>query len=122
MTSGTRISLMLAVSDARAAAEWYSSALGADRLWSLGSVVGLEIEGAPFFLHEPTNTGFDSPAVLGTTTARWRCLRTTRTHSSLAPSRLVLTARRTKCEAILCRGRPPARRIPRPVRAHLAGR
>ena len=70
MTSGTRISLMLAVSDARAAAEWYSSALGADRLWSLGSVVGLEIEGAPFFLHEPTNTGFDSPAVLGTTTAR----------------------------------------------------
>ncbi len=53
VTSGTRISLMLAVSDARAAAEWYSR--------------GLEIEGAPFFLREPTNTGFDSPAVLGTT-------------------------------------------------------
>lgn len=68
--SGPVISLMLAVSDAPAAADWYKRALGATELWSLGSVVGLEIEGAPFFLHEPTSSGFDSPAVIGTSTVR----------------------------------------------------
>ena len=61
---------MLAVSDAPAAAKWYQSALGARELWSLGSVVGLEIEGAPFFLHEPTDSGFSSPDAIGTTTVR----------------------------------------------------
>jgi PhnB protein len=66
----TRISLMLAVEDARAAADWYARALGATELWSLGSVVGLELDGAPFFLHEPTSDGFQSPADLGATTAR----------------------------------------------------
>lgn len=70
MTPTAHISLMLAVQDAPAAADWYKRALGAAELWSLGSVVGLEIEGAPFFLHEPTSTGFDSPAVTGTTTVR----------------------------------------------------
>jgi PhnB protein len=65
-----RISLMLAVEDAQAAAAWYRRALGATALWSLGSVVGLDIEGAPFFLHEPTNRGFESPAALGRTTVR----------------------------------------------------
>jgi PhnB protein len=65
-----RISLMLAVEDARVAADWYTRALGATELWSLGSVVGLEIERAPFFLHEPTSNGFDSPAATGTTTVR----------------------------------------------------
>ena len=64
------ISLMLAVEDAPAAAEWYISALGASEMWSLGSVRGLEIGGAPFFLHEPTDTGFTSPAALGQTTVR----------------------------------------------------
>lgn len=64
------ISVMLAVADTPAAAAWYVDALGARRLWSLGSVAGLELEGAPFFLHEPTAGGFDSPAILGTTTAR----------------------------------------------------
>jgi PhnB protein len=62
--------VMLAVSDAPAAADWYGQALGARVRWSLGSVVGLEIEGAPFFLHEPTRSGFESPAALGATTAR----------------------------------------------------
>jgi hypothetical protein len=38
-------------------------------LWSLGPVVGLEIDGAPFFLHEPTAEGFGSPAS-GSTTVR----------------------------------------------------
>lgn len=66
----TRVSLMLAVEDAQAAAAWYAGALGAAELWSLGSVVGLEIEGAPFFLHEPTGTGFESPVALGAATAR----------------------------------------------------
>jgi hypothetical protein len=33
-------------------------------------VAGLEIEGAPFFLHEPTSGGFESPAVIGRTTVR----------------------------------------------------
>lgn len=70
MTAGTHISLMLAVPSAPAAADWYKRALGATELWSLGSVVGLEIEGAPFFLHEPAGTGFGSPDALGATTAR----------------------------------------------------
>jgi uncharacterized glyoxalase superfamily protein PhnB len=61
---------MLAVEDAQAAAGWYARALGAAELWSLGSVVGLEIEGAPFFLHEPAGAGFESPAATGATTAR----------------------------------------------------
>ena len=62
------ISLMLAVEDAPAAAEWYIAALGASELWSLGSVIGLDIGGAPYFLHEPTDEGFTSPAVIGQTT------------------------------------------------------
>lgn len=64
------ISLMLAVPDAPAAADWYQRALGATLLWSLGSVVGLEIEGAPFFLAEPGHTGWASPGKIGTTTVR----------------------------------------------------
>jgi PhnB protein len=57
-----QISLMLAVEDAGRASEWYQSALGATELWSLGSVRGLEIEGAPFFLGEPENNGWESPS------------------------------------------------------------
>jgi PhnB protein len=67
---GPLISLMLAVPDAQTATDWYRRALGATEMWNLGSVVGLEIEGAPFFLHEPTNNGFDSPMAIGTTTVR----------------------------------------------------
>ena len=51
------------------AAAWYTRALGASELWNLGSVVGLQIDGAPFFLHEPTE-GFVSPAASGITTVR----------------------------------------------------
>jgi uncharacterized glyoxalase superfamily protein PhnB len=61
---------MLAVPDAPAAADWYKRALGATELWSLGPVVGLDVAGAPLFLHEPTDSGFDSPASAGTTTVR----------------------------------------------------
>jgi uncharacterized glyoxalase superfamily protein PhnB len=61
---------MLAVPDAPAATDWYQRALGATELWRLGSVVGLEVEGAPFFLAEPENNGWDSPTDIGTTTVR----------------------------------------------------
>lgn len=64
------ISLMLAVPDATAAAEWYKRALGARELWSLGSVVGLEIEGAAFFLGQPARNGWESPKNIGITTTR----------------------------------------------------
>jgi PhnB protein len=70
MTASMRVSLMLAVPSAPAAADWYRRALGATELWNLGSVVGLEIQGAPFFLHEPTQSGFDAPGALGATTVR----------------------------------------------------
>src|SRR5712691_7355722 len=66
----TIISLMLAVPDTPAAVDWYQEALGASVLWSLGSVAGLEIDGAPFFLHQPVQNGFDSPKEIGTTTVR----------------------------------------------------
>src|ERR1044071_4999275 len=66
----TIISVMLAVPNTPKAVRWYKKALGASLLWSLGSVAGLEIEGAPFFLHEPTKNGFNSPKELGATTTR----------------------------------------------------
>lgn len=69
-THKTIISLMLAVPDTPRAVAWYRKALDARLLWSLGSVAGLEIDGAPFFLHEPVKSGFDSPKEIGTTTAR----------------------------------------------------
>jgi PhnB protein len=61
---------MLAVPDAPAAVKWYKQALGAIELWSLGSVVGLEVEGAPFFLAEPAKNGWESPKEIGATTVR----------------------------------------------------
>ena len=64
------ISLMLAVPDTTAAARWYKRALGATELWDLGGVVGLTVEGAPFFLGEPENNRWDTPAHLGSRTVR----------------------------------------------------
>lgn len=64
------ISVMLAVDDAPAAARWYAQALGATELWNLGSVIGLSVAGAPFFLGEPANNGWDTPADLGGRTVR----------------------------------------------------
>jgi PhnB protein len=64
------ISLMLAVPDAPAAVEWYGRALGATVLWNLGTVVGLEVEGAPVFLAQPESDGWNSPDELGSTTVR----------------------------------------------------
>lgn len=64
------VSVMLAVPDAAAAATWYALALGATELWNLGSVVGLAVEGAPFFLGEPASNSWDTPSALGSRTAR----------------------------------------------------
>jgi PhnB protein len=63
---------MLIVPDAPSAAEWYRRALGAEVLWDLGSVKGLEIGGAPFFLHEinPDNPAETSPVEAGMTSTR----------------------------------------------------
>lgn len=67
---GLAISVMLAVEDTPTAVQWYKNALGATELWNLGSVAGMEIRGAPFFLGEPANNGWEAPATLGTTTTR----------------------------------------------------
>lgn len=67
---GSLISLMLAVPDASAAARWYVRALGASELWNMGTVVGLTVDQAPFFLGEPSGNGWDTPATAGTRTAR----------------------------------------------------
>jgi uncharacterized glyoxalase superfamily protein PhnB len=64
---GPVISLMLAVPDAPAAVEWYKRALGATELWSLGSVVGMDLEGAPFFLAQPERPNWGTPQQLGKT-------------------------------------------------------
>jgi uncharacterized glyoxalase superfamily protein PhnB len=66
------ISVMLIVPDADAAVAWYKTALGATELWNLGGVAGLEIGGAPFFLHEinPQNPAETSPGRAGVTSTR----------------------------------------------------
>ena len=64
------ISVMLAVPDAAAALAWYKRALGATELWNLGSVVGMEIDGAPVFLGEPEQNGWETPEKLGAPSCR----------------------------------------------------
>jgi PhnB protein len=64
------ISVMLAVADAPVALAWYKQALGATELWNLGSVVGMEIDGAPVFLGEPEQNGWETPTKLGAPSAR----------------------------------------------------
>jgi PhnB protein len=64
------ISVMLAVPDAGAAAAWYAEALGATELWNLGSVIGLDVAGAPLFLGEPAGNGWSHPMAAGTRTVR----------------------------------------------------
>ena len=61
MTDEPVVSLMLAVRDAQAAAQWYEVAMGATRTWDLGSVVGLSVQGAPLFLGEPAGNGVGGP-------------------------------------------------------------
>ena len=68
----TLISVMLIVPDAEDAVEWYREALGATVLWNLGGVAGLQVEGAPFFVHEvnPLNPAETSPTEAGRTSTR----------------------------------------------------
>lgn len=66
------ISVMLIVPDTPKAVAWYKTALGATELWNLGSVAGLTIGGAPFFVHEinPENSAETSPEQAGATSVR----------------------------------------------------
>jgi len=68
----TSLSVMLIVPDGAEAVAWYQRALGAEVLWDLGGVAGLEIGGAPFFLHEsvPGRAAERSPVEAGLTTTR----------------------------------------------------
>jgi len=59
--------VILAVTDVDEAARWYERAHGARQLWTLGGVVGLEVEGAPFFLGQHVSNilrklGYVAPA------------------------------------------------------------
>lgn len=69
---GVAISVMLIVPEGDAAVAWYREALGAEVLWDLGGVAGLEVGGAPFYLHEanPDNPAEASPDRLGLTSVR----------------------------------------------------
>ena len=66
------LSVMLIVSRADAAVQWYGAALGAQVLWDLGGVAGLHLGGAPFFVHEavPGRSTEPSPSEVGMTTTR----------------------------------------------------
>jgi PhnB protein len=70
--SQSSLSVMLIVSTADSAVEWYQRAFGAELLWDLGGVAGLHLDGAPFFLHEavPGRASEPSPAEAGMTTSR----------------------------------------------------
>lgn len=63
---------MLIVADADAAIGWYEQALGAQVVWDLRGVAGLELAGAPFFLHEAVagRRREPSPSEVGLTTTR----------------------------------------------------
>ena len=66
------LSVMLIVSRADEAVQWYGAALGAQVLWDLGGVAGLQLGGAPFFVHEavPGRSTEPSPSEVGMTTTR----------------------------------------------------
>ena len=71
----TEIAVMLAVSDAKAAVEFYKKAFGAEVYWTVGGdehmVAGLAIGGTRFFLStESPEFGTRGPASAGFTTVR----------------------------------------------------
>lgn len=62
---------MLIVPDTPSAIAWYERALGARVRWDLGGVAGLDIGGAPFFLHELGGNPREAvPLELGRTSTR----------------------------------------------------
>jgi PhnB protein len=71
----TEIAVMLAVSDAKAAVEFYKRAFGAEVYWTVGGdehmVAGMAIGGARFFLAtESPELGTRGPSSAGFTTVR----------------------------------------------------
>jgi PhnB protein len=71
----TEITVMLAVSDAQAAVEFYKKAFGVEVYWTIGGdehmVAGLAIGGAKFFLStESPEFGTRGPLAAGFTTVR----------------------------------------------------
>ena len=66
------LSVMLIVSDAAAAVDWYTEDLGAELMWDLGGVAALHLDGAPFLVHEavPDKRQETSPIEAGLTTTR----------------------------------------------------
>ncbi|HTW12144.1 MAG TPA: VOC family protein [Solirubrobacteraceae bacterium] len=72
LLTAAQLSVMLIVADAGAAISWYRDALGATELWNLGGVAGLQIHGAPFFIHQvnPRNETETSPDMAGVTSVR----------------------------------------------------
>jgi catechol 2,3-dioxygenase-like lactoylglutathione lyase family enzyme len=118
--TGPVLSLMLAVPDATAAARWYTEALGATKLWDLGGVVGLSIEGAPFFLGEPEGNGWDTPAALGSRTVRVEIFTDDPDSFIARRGRRGGRQRRRHPRPPDALGHPPAGRLHRPVRPPLA--
>jgi len=70
--TGISLSVMLIVSDAPRAIDWYKRALGADEIWDLGGVAGLRVGDAPFFVHEvnPNNPAETGALEVGRTSTR----------------------------------------------------
>ena len=70
--SNAMVSVMLIVPNAQQALDWYKEALGAKELWNLGGVAGLEVDGAPFYIHEVNfdNPSEASPELAGITSTR----------------------------------------------------
>ena len=71
----TEITVMLAVSDAQSAVDFYKKAFGAELYWTVGDsghmVAGMAIRGAKFFLStESPEFGTRGPAAGGFTTVR----------------------------------------------------
>jgi hypothetical protein len=106
---GPVISVMLAVPDAAAAARWYAPGLGATELWDLGGVVGLTVEGAPFFLGEPANNGWTLPHLLAQGRSGSRSSWTTPTASSNVRWQPERTAVSTRSAITRCHGACTAR-------------
>ena len=106
---GPVILVMLAVPDAAAAARWYAPGLGAIELWDLGGVVGLTVEGAPFFLGEPANNGWTLPHPLAQGRSGSRSSWTTPTASSNVRWQPERTAVSTRSAITRCHGACTAR-------------
>jgi len=87
----------------------------------MGSVAGLVIDGAPFFLHEPVKDRFASPREIGTTTVRIEVFVDD-------PDGVIARAVEAGAMGSDIRtypvpwGNSPPGRLHRPVRAPLAGR